>query len=716
MKKLIPLLLLTFVFFSCQDTVSTGEEGYDINKPISYPVTHKDTSVVNTYFGTYVKDPYRWLEDENSAETREWIGKQNGVTYEYLDAIPYRNTIKKRLTKLWNYTRYSAPFRIGDNYFFYKNDGLQNQSVIYKQKGLNGTPEVFLDPNTFSEDGTTALSGVYPSHDDKYLVYGKSKGGSDWVEFSVMDVSTGKHLDDVLKNIKFSGAAWSEDGFFYGKFPKAPQGKELSSQNFYKQIFYHKLGTNQNEDVLVYEDPEHPKRGMYPTTTEDGQYLLLYLSEGATSNSALYYKDLTKKRSEFEPIVDNFDNIYAVVDNIDKDLIVMTNKGAPKKRVVLINPKNPKESKWEEIIPEKEETLQSVSSVGGKLFATYLKDASHKVYVYDLTGKFLYELELPGLGTVRGFGGKRTDDITFFTFTSFLQPPTIYKYDIKQNKSELFRGSELDFDFDSYITTQEFCESKDGTKVPMFITRRKDVKKDGNNPTLLYGYGGFNINILPRFSISNIAFLEQGGIYVSANLRGGGEYGEVWHESGMMFNKQNVFDDFISAAEHLIAQNYTSSEKLAISGRSNGGLLVGATMAQRPDLFKVALPAVGVMDMLRFHKFTIGHAWVVEYGSSERAKKEFQNLYNYSPIHNLKPETAYPATLVTTADHDDRVVPAHSFKFAATLQACHKGDNPVLIRIETDAGHGAGKSTEKRIEEAADIWAFVFRNLKAPYK
>ncbi len=680
--------------------------------PVTYPQTAK-VDVEEDFFGTKVKDPFRWLEVEDSAATKDWVAEQNKVTFGWLEKVPFRNKIKERLEKVWNYPKYSAPFKEGNHYFFYKNDGLQNQAILYIQDGLDGEPRVFLDPNKLSADGTASLSTFSVSADGKRAVYGVSEGGSDWNEFFVMDVDKGEKVADHLKWIKFSGAAWQGDGFFYSRFAEPKANKQLSSENENQQVYFHKLGTDQSKDQLIYQDPAHPKRGVYAGTTEDERFLLLFLSEGATNDNALKVKDLSKPGSKFIDIVTTFDNSYNVIDNVGDQLLVMTNEGAPKQRLVKIDVNKPAKENWTVVIPEKEEVMTGVSLVGGKIFASYLKDASSKIYVYSVDGKSLGEVTLPGIGTASDIQGKKEDKTAFYTFTSFTYPTTIFKYDVETNKSEQYRKSEVDFDPTKYETNQVFYNSKDGTKVPMFIVHKKGLKMDGNNPTLLYAYGGFNINILPAFSTSNIVLLENGGIYAVANLRGGGEYGESWHQGGMLLKKQNVFDDFIGAAEYLIANKYTSSEKLGIMGRSNGGLLVGAVMCQRPDLFKVAYPGVGVMDMLRYHKFTIGHAWAVEYGRSDSAA-HFANLYGYSPLHNLKDGTAYPATMVTTADHDDRVVPAHSYKFIARLQEAHKGKLPVLIRIDTMAGHGAGKPTSKIIEEAADIWAFLFYNTNSP--
>lgn len=679
---------------------------------VTYPNTAKG-NVEDDYFGTIVKDPFRWLEVDDSSAVKDWVIAQNKVTFGYLEQIPFREKFRARLEEIWNYPKFSAPFREGMQYYFYKNDGLQNQAVLYTQDGLDGEARVFLDPNNFSDEGTASLTTFSVSKDGKRAAYGVSQGGSDWNEYFVKNVETGELMSDHLQWIKFSGAAWFRNGFFYGRFAEPSEGKELSSQNENKQIYYHELGTEQSDDKLVYEDPAHPRRGTYAVTTEDESFLLLYLSNGATNDNALKVKDLSVADSRFVDVISTFDHSYDVVDNIDNMLLVVTNDGAPRRKLIGIDMDNPEKSNWKELIPEQAEVLNSVNLVGGKIFANYLKDASTHIYIHDLDGTRTGEVELPGIGTASGMIGKKGDNIAFYTFTSFIYPSTVFKYDVSTGKSEEFRKSGVKFDPSKFETKQVFFPSKDGTKIPMFVVHKKGIELDGQNPTVLYGYGGFNINILPAFSTANTVLLENGGIYAVVNLRGGGEYGEEWHTAGMLGKKQNVFDDFIGAAEYLIENKYTSPEKLGISGRSNGGLLVGAAMTQRPDLFKVALPGVGVLDMLRYHKFTIGHAWAVEYGSSDN-EEEFKWLYDYSPLHNLKDGVEYPATMVITADHDDRVVPAHSFKFISRLQEAHKGDNPVLIRIETQAGHGAGKPTSKIIEEYADMWAFLFYNTNSP--
>jgi prolyl oligopeptidase len=708
MKKYLPILFSAALLSACGGKNEPQEvKPYPVI-PVQYPTTAK-VDTVDDYHGTQVADPYRWLEDEDAIEVRQWIEAENKVTFGYLDSIPFRSKIKARLEEIWNYPKYTAPFREGENYFHYKNDGLQNQSVLYKSKGMDGAPEVFLDPNTLSADGTTSLASFSVSKNGKYAAYSISKGGSDWNEFFVMDVDSKQKLSDHIEWTKFSGAAWKDDGFYYGRYAQPKEGEALSGSNEHKKIYYHKIGDDQSKDKLVFETPEHPLWGIYPATTEDERFLLYYLSEGASDNNALYVQDLSTK-GPIVKVVTSFENSFEVIDNLDNWLLVQTNKDAPRSRVVKVDINNPSPDKWVEVIPQQEEVLTGVSYVGGKLFAQYLKDASSRVYIYSVDGKREGEVQLPGLGTVSGFSGKKEDKTAFYTFTSFIYPSTIFKYDVDSGKSEVFRKSEVKFNPDEYEMKQVFFDSKDGTKVPMFIVHKKGIVLDGNNPTFLYGYGGFNVNVLPAFSTSNIVLLENGGVYAVVTLRGGGEYGDAWHKGGMLDKKQNVFDDFIGAAEYLIAQKYTSPARLAIHGRSNGGLLVGAVMCQRPELFGVAFPGVGVMDMLRYHKFTIGHAWAVEYGSSD-VKEQFEVLHRYSPLHNLRDGTRYPATMVTTADHDDRVVPAHSFKFAARLQEAHKGENPVLIRIETMAGHGAGKPTGMVIAEQADIWSFMFYNM-----
>ncbi|WP_414568152.1 prolyl oligopeptidase family serine peptidase [Nostoc sp. CCY 9925] len=680
-------------------------------KSLTYPSSHKSNQVDN-YHGNVVTDAYRWLEDPDSPETRTWIESQNQVTFGYLGEIPTREKIKQRLTKLWDYEKYSIPFKEGEQYFYFKNDGLQNQSVFYTLKSLDTEPRVLLDPNKLSEDGTVALSGLSISEDGKLLAYGISTSGSDWQEWKVRDIETGEDLQDYLKWIKFSGASWTHDrqGFFYSRYDEPNEKTRLEDVNYYQKLYYHQLGKPQSEDVLIYHRPDQKEWGFSGGVTEDGRYLIISVWLGTDSKNLVFYKDLTNPNAEVVELINEFEADYSFIDNDGSVFYFRTDLNAPRGRLIAIDTNKPAPENWQEIIPQSAETLESVGILNNQLVADYLKDAHSQIKIFDLKGEFIREVELPGLGSAGGFGGKRYDTETFYNFTSFTIPGTIYRYDMVTGKSEVFRAPKVDFNPDDYETKQVFYHSKDGTRVPMFITHKKGIKLDGNNPTYLYAYGGFNASMTPGFSVSLLVWMEMGGVYAMPNLRGGGEYGEEWHQAGMKEKKQNVFDDFIAAAEWLIANKYTKTDKLAIAGGSNGGLLVGACMTQRPDLFGAALPAVGVMDMLRFDKFTIGWAWTAEYGSPDNPE-EFPALYAYSPLHNLKPDTAYPATLITTADHDDRVVPAHSFKFAAALQANHTGDAPVLIRIETKAGHGAGKPTAKIIEEAADKWAFLVRTL-----
>ena len=683
---------------------------------IQYPTTKKGETTED-YHGTKVADPYRWLEDDNSEETKAWVQAQNKVTFDYLATLPQRDKIKKRLEELWNYPRYSSPSKKNEHYYFYKNDGLQNQAVLYRQKGLDGKPEEFLNPNTLNKEGIAALGSTSFSKSGKYFAYSVAVAGSDWQEGYIMETATRKVLADKIRWIKFSGFSWKGDeGFYYSGYDQPDEKTKLSKQNQFHKVFYHKLGTDQSADELIYEDKEHPLRYHSAGLTEDKRFLILQISEG-TSGAEIRYWDLQDPGQEkFKVLIPGFSTEPDVIDsNPEGELLVRTNDGAPNYQVVLINPKSPEKENWKPIIPEKEEALQGVGTAGGNMFASYLKDASTKVYQYNYSGELIREISLPGIGSAGGFGGEKEDKEFFYTFSSFSTPPSIYRYNIATGKSTLFRKTEVKLKTEDFVTEQVFFTSKDGTKVPMFLTYKKGMVKNGQNPVLIYGYGGFNIPVTPGFSTSNAFFIEQGGIYVSVTLRGGSEYGEKWHKAGMLENKQNVFDDFIGAAEHLVKEKYTNSQKIAIRGGSNGGLLVGAVMTQRPDLFKVALPAVGVLDMLRYHKFTVGWGWAVEYGNADSAK-QFPYLYKYSPYHNLKQGVSYPATLVTTADHDDRVVPAHSFKFAARLQEYHTGANPVLIRVDVNAGHGAGKPTSKQIDEATDIWSFVMHNLGMPFK
>ncbi len=675
---------------------------------ITYPKAKK-TEVTDDYFGTKVADPYRWLEDDNSAETAKWVKAENKVTDAWLEKIPFRQELRSRLTKLWNYPRYGVPFHKGKYYFFTKNNGIQNQSVLYIQDSLNAEPRVFLDPNQLSPDGTTALSTYKASRDGSYFAYAIAKAGSDWNEIYVIETATGKQLSDKLEWVKFSDIAWKGKGFYYSRYGKPGEGGELSSKNEFKKVYYHIVGDPQEKDQLVYENKNEPLRSYGAQTTSDENFLLIFETE-STSGNALFVKDLRKENGEFVKIADGFQYDYEVITNYNNHFIIRTNDGAPRYRLISVDFENPAKDSWKELVPEKDEVLQSAYPGGGMLICKYMKDATSKAYVYHADGSLLHELLLPEPGTINDFESEREDGQAFFSFSSFTSPSTIYKFDIASNRSEIFHKSELDFDASEIVSEQVFYTSKDGTRVPMFLVHRSDVQLDGNNPVFLYGYGGFNVSLTPGFSASRMVFIENGGIFAMANLRGGGEYGEEWHRAGTKLQKQNVFDDFIAAAEYLIEKKYTNPKKIAIAGGSNGGLLVGACMTQRPDLFAVALPAVGVMDMLRFHKFTIGWAWTDDYGSSDN-EEEFRYLLGYSPLHNLKTGTCYPATLVTTADHDDRVVPAHSFKFAATLQEKQSCEKPVLIRIETKAGHGAGKPISKMIEEAADMWSFTMYNL-----
>lgn len=678
-----------------------------------YPGTKKVDTVTN-YHGIMVADPYRWLEDDWSQETKDWVTEQNKITFSYLEQIPYRTQWQKRLEEINDYPKYSSPSPNNEYFYFSKNDGLQNQSVLYRQKGLNGKPELVLDPNTFSADGTTSLATFSLSKDGRYAVVGKSTGGSDWRNFYVMDMSTLKYLDDSLAWVKVSGASWKGDGFYYSRYPATDKGKELSTKNENHLVYYHKVGTSQDQDILVYEDKANPQRFHTVFTNETEQYSFLNVSDrgkGKDGNALWYIDNKSSGQLKFMPLVQEIgDFSYGFIDKVDGRFLLATNDGAKNRRIISVDPANPDPVNWKTIIEEKPENLISVSSAGGKLFLTYLKDVTSRIYVYDLHGKLEREVKLPGLGSAGGFGGKKEDKFVFYTFTSITFPPTIYKYDIATGQSTVFRKPEVKFNPEDYVTEQVFYPSKDGTKVPMFIVYKKGTAKNGKNPTILYGYGGFNISSTPSFSPTRIAWLEQGGVYCLANLRGGSEYGEKWHEAGMRFKKQNVFEDFIAAGEYLIKKKYTSADYLAIQGGSNGGLLVGAVINQRPELFKVAIPQVGVMDMLRFHKFTIGWNWIAEYGSSDNPE-DFKNLYAYSPIHNIRESKNYPATLITTADHDDRVVPAHSFKYAATLQEKYKGSNPVMIRIDVKSGHGAS-NLKKALETISDIYSFIFYNMK----
>ncbi|HEV8430231.1 MAG TPA: prolyl oligopeptidase family serine peptidase [Pyrinomonadaceae bacterium] len=679
-------------------------------KPSNYPPARKSDQV-DDYHGTKVADPYRWMEDLDSEETRNWVEAENKLSFGYLASIPARNSLKERLTKLWNYEKYGIPFREGNRYFYTRNSGLQNQAVLYTVTGLDAQPQMLLDPNTLSADGTVAVSGLQVSPDGKLLAYSLSASGSDWQEWKVRDVGTSKDLSDHLKWVKFSGVSWSRDskGFFYSRYDE-PKSDTLKGTNYFQKVYYHKLGADQNQDILVYERPDQKDWLFGGAVTEDGNYLVITVFQGTDVKSRVYYKDLKASNAEVVKLLDDFDAAYSFIGNEGTRFWFQTDLQASRGKIIEIDTANPARSNWKVVVPEGKETLQATTFVNNRFVLNYLKDAYTQVKIYNTSGKLLNEVAFPGIGSAEGFGGKPGDKETFYSFTGFTTPTTIYRYDMTTGKSTVFREPKVDFNPGDYETKQVFYTSKDGTKVPMFITHKKGLKLDGTNPTYLYGYGGFSISLTPAFSVGNLVWMEMGGVYAQPNLRGGGEYGEDWHQAGMKLKKQNVFDDFIAAAQWLIDNKYTSTPKLAIGGGSNGGLLVGAALTQRPDLFGAALPAVGVMDMLRFQKFTIGWAWVSDYGSSDSAE-DFKVLYAYSPLHNIKPGTSYPPTMVITADHDDRVWPGHSFKFAAALQAAQGGTAPILIRIETKAGHGAGKPTSKVIEEIADRWAFLTKTL-----
>lgn len=679
-----------------------------------YPETRR-VQHVDDHHGTKVPDPYRWLEDDvrESKDVEQWVEAQNKVTFGYLKDIPERAAIEKRLTELWNFEKYGTPFKRGGRYYFYKNDGLQNQYVLYQQAALDAEPTVLIDPNTWSKDGTVALAGTSFSEDGKYLAYGIQDAGSDWRTWRVMEIATGRLLDDELKWVKFSGATWTKDskGFFYGRFDEPKEGAAFQSLNLNQKLFYHRVGTPQSDDVLVYKRPDQPEWGFGTDVTDDGRYLIITVWKGTDDKYRVLYRDLTEPFAMPTDLIENFEQEYSFVGSDGGVFYFKTNLDAPRGRLIAIDIRQPEQEHWREIVPQAEETLNGINLVGNLFVAKYLKDAKTAIRIFDKRGEHVRDVEFPGIGTASGFGGDPGDTETFYSFSSFATPPSNYRYDLITGKSTLLRQAKVKFTPDDYEVKQVFFNSKDGTRVPMFLAHKKGVKLDGTNPTLLYGYGGFSIPLTPGFSISRLAWMEMGGVFAMANLRGGGEYGEEWHKAGTKLNKQNVFDDFIAAAEWLIENKYTTSKKLAIQGGSNGGLLVGACMAQRPELYGACLPAVGVMDMLRFHKFTAGRFWVDDYGSADNAD-EFKALFAYSPYHNLKDGTAYPPTLITTADTDDRVVPGHSFKFAARLQEAHEGEAPVLIRIETRAGHGAGKPTSKIIEELADQWAFLVKNLE----
>jgi prolyl oligopeptidase len=678
--------------------------------PLVYPQARRSDQV-DDYHGTKVADPYRWLEDTDSAETKAWVEAEDKLTFSYLEQIPYRQALHDRLTKLWNYERFSVPEQEGGRYFFQHNNGLQNQNVLLVAESLNAEPRVLLDPNTFSSDGTVALAGAAISDDGKFMAYAVASSGSDWTEWHVRDVDTGKDLPDDIKWVKFSGASWTKDnkGLYYSRYDE-PKGAMMRDTNYFQKLYYHRLGAAQSEDKLIYERPDSKEMIFAGDVTDDGHYLIITVSEGSSPKNRFYYKDLTQPDAQVVRLLDDFDAQYGFIGNDGPLFWFHTDLDAPRGRVIAIDTRHPERPNWKTIVPQGPDKLEFANIVDNVFLLGYLKDARTDVRVHDLSGAFLRNVDLPGIGTAVGFGGKRKDKETFYAFTSFTAPAAIYRYDPQGGKSAVFRQPKVDFDPTRYETKQVFYHSKDGTPVPMFLTYKKGLKLDGQNPVLLYAYGGFDISLTPFFSVPNVVWLEMGGVYAQPNLRGGGEYGEEWHQAGMKLKKQNVFDDFIAAAEWLIANHYTSTPKLAMRGGSNGGLLIGACLTQRPDLFGAALPEVGVMDMLRFHKFTIGWAWTSDYGSSDNPE-DFKALYAYSPLHNLKPGTKYPPTLIATSDHDDRVVPGHSFKFAATMQADQAGAAPVLIRIETKAGHGAGKSITKLIDETADTWSFVAHNL-----
>ncbi len=684
-----------------------------IDAKTTYPQTRR-IDHVDVYHGVQVPDPYRWLEDDvrESKPVAEWVEAENKVTFDYLEKLPAREAIEERLTELWNYEKIEGIFKAGGRYFMERNDGLQNQSVLYTMDALDGEPRVLLDPNTWSEDGTVALAGFAVSDDGRYLAYGVADGGSDWRTWRVLSIEDGNLLPDELRWLKFTSAAWTPDGrgFFYGRYDAPEEGAEYQELNLNQQLYYHRVGTPQSEDVLVYRRPDHPDWGFFPEVTEDGRYLVVTIWKGTDARYRIAYRDLTEPYGMMTDLIEDFDQEYSLVGSNGPVLYFQTDLEAPRRRVIAIDLRKPGREHWKEVLPQSDDTLIAAGLIGNLWVARYLEDARSAVRIFTESGEPVRSVELPGIGSARGFSGRRSDTETFYEFSSFATPPSVYRYDLITGESRLIKRAEVDFDPADYEVKQVFYESKDGTRVPMFIAHRKGIALDGGNATLLYGYGGFDIPMTPSFSVSRLAWMEMGGVFAMANLRGGGEYGEPWHKAGTKTRKQNVFDDFIAAAEWLIANKYTTSSRLGIQGRSNGGLLVGAAMTQRPDLFGAALPGVGVMDMLRFHKFTAGRFWVDDYGSADDPD-EFKALRAYSPYHNLKKGVSYPATLVTTADTDDRVVPGHSFKFAAALQWAHAGSAPVLIRIETRAGHGAGTPTKKRIEQVTDEWAFLAANL-----
>ena len=706
--KLLVFFMATSLFFASCNNNSNQSETVFTSIEVKYPVTKKDSTVKDDYFGTPVADPYRWLENDTSAETAAWLIAENEVTHNYLSKIPFREAIEKRYETLYNYEKYSAPFKQGKFTYYYKNSGLQNQSVLYRESADNATPELFLDPNSFSADGTTSMAGIAFSKDGSMAAYNISEGGSDWQKLVVMDALNKKQTGDTLE-LKFSGASWKGNGgFYYSNYERPKSGNVLSAKNENHKLYYHKLGTPQKDDKLIYGDDTNPVRYMGGYLSEDEKWLII-TTANETYGNALYVQDITKPGSPVIPVVSNMKNSHGIVDVDETNFYIQTDMGAPTSKLVIAPIANPVQANWKTIVDAKPEVL-NVSSGGGSLFCTYMKDAVNKVYQFDKTGKEVREIKLPGLGTASGFNAKKEEKEVYYVFTSYINPPTIYKMDIATGNALVYKESKVQFNPGDYESVQVFYTSKDGTKIPMIITHKKGIELNGKNPCLLYGYGGFGISLTPGFSTSRLILLENGGILAIPNLRGGGEYGEDWHNQGIKTKKQNVFDDFIAAAQFLVDKKYTSRNKLAIEGGSNGGLLVGACITQQPDMCKVAFPAVGVMDMLRYHKFTAGAGWAYDYGTSADSKEMFEYLYHYSPLHNLK-DASYPATMITTADHDDRVVPAHSFKFAATMQQSQKGSNPVLIRIETKAGHGAGKSTQQVIEEVADKWSFMFYNI-----
>ncbi len=700
--KLFPTLILSLIILLSFGRCSKQKNDMKISYPRTKKIDH-----IDTYFGTKVPDPYRWLEDDRSADTEAWVKEQNKVTFAYLNKIPYRDKIKKRLEELWNYEKISAPFQRGDYTYFFKNDGLQNQSVLYRQKG-DDAPEVFLDPNKFSADGTTSLGNISFTKDGSLVAYAISEGGSDWRKVIVINAVTKEIIGDTIKDVKFTGLSWKgNEGFYYSSYDK-PKGSELSAKTDQHKLYFHKLGTPQKDDKVIF-GLNKKRRYVGGYVTEDERYLIV-TAANSTSGNELYFTDLKKGNGKLIPITDNFDSDSYVVESDADNLYISTNYKAPNKRVVKVSVKDPSVKNWKDFIPETENVL-NISTGSGYFFANYMKDAISQVLQYDKNGKMIREIKLPGIGTAGGFGGRKIDKDLYYSFTNYITPSTIYKYNPKTGESKIYKKPEINFNPDDYVSKQVFYNSKDGTKIPMIITYKKGTKLNGKNPTILYGYGGFNISLTPAFSIANAVWLEMGGIYAVPNLRGGGEYGRKWHDAGIQMKKQNVFDDFIAAAEYLIANKYTSKDYLAIRGGSNGGLLVGATMTQRPDLMKVAIPQVGVLDMLRYHTFTAGAGWAYDYGTSEQSKEMFEYLKGYSPVHNVRKGVKYPATLILTGDHDDRVVPAHSFKFAAELQEKQAGNNPVLIRIETNAGHGAGTPVTKSIEQYADIFSFILYNM-----